>query len=497
MQATVDVITPAAIDKNVKDTAKTTSVMTLSSVGFSLAKNFGSQNTLVSADLSPKNDKPKLNQISYRPRDTTINITYQVGYWLVDGRKWYSILVGDDGLLARLNGKIELIVMRILFDNNGKEHHLYSNFTDYFSFWHYYLQTSARHRCFNEVAIESQCQKLRFDLDMPDATIEEGEILITKLVYVIYNTLLNYNIVIDFNNDIFVFESHDQIYYTISNNVKPKDAKLSYHVIINNYACLDQLHLQFITKIITNDVIASYDIDKRDQVKLWLDDKVSNKNHPLRMYGSIKPKTHRVKQWKSTWCYYTNSVDKVLINTNLVINTLISNDINKIVVDQKDLAVLQASLLSWTKSCKIINIILPKIENDNIDLVNIDESIVDNVKTWLTKLDLDQIFTVAKPKKGFILLKRRKSSRCPLCLRIHDASDAFIAIANNQAFFRCYRGPGAIKICDDTSKWTSTDGADDENDDAEPSNAGVLVRSNVFDIADRLDALENGQGFLG
>ena len=477
-----------------------TKVQTLSAVGFDLGKKSAITDSLSITSNSVVNNSKNDKITKFYPRDHSINISYQSNCWIVDQRKWYLALVGDNGLLDQLDGKIDLIVMRILFDNTGNKKHLYSNFVDYFSFWHYYLHTAAKHRCFNEVAIESQCQKLRFDLDMPGATIEEGEILITKLAYAIYINLVNYNITLDFNTDIILFQSHDIEYNSCDNTDRPTTkngemAKLSYHLIVNNYACLDQLHLQFLTNLIVKNVIDSYDISQQAQVKLWLDDKVSNKNHPLRIYGSIKPGTHRVKQWKPVWHFYSNN-DKIEIKTKLIINNTINNNINnKIIIDQQDLAILQASLLSWTKGCKIINVILPKIENV-FDVIDVNDDINQLAPIWLKQLELDQVYLPTPVKGNRILLLRKTGVKnfCHICQRNHTNQNAYFIITKNEALFKCFQSNDTIKVCNDTSKWVVKANNDEEDD--EPIKPGQLVRSNFFDVADRLSALEHGAGFL-
>lgn len=383
------------------------------------------------------------------------------------GKKWYYRLHGDNGLLMTLRRSPLLIVMRILPVNDTFAH-LYAEFLDYFEFWNYYLKTPPVERCFNEVPVAEVGQKLRFDLDMVNSSLYEAQILITCLTHACHQVLAQYSVDLNLYRDIILFTST-----TIENSdphfIYPK---LSYHLIILNYYCFDAIDARHVGLHIIDTAHQFLPIEYQTRAvrDKWLDRAVFDPNHPLRIYGSTKPNSHRVKQWLPTWIYLSDPPTQITTQ-------LPSYD---------NVNVLRYSLISWVKDCKMLKVEVPQLPE--LPTLDIDERILLQIPKWLEKVDPDQAFKLDQQKGSRIWLTRLKPSYCTVCKGIHESMNPFFEVTANQILFCCGRSKEKIVVEGNAERWLIKD-----EESLFPVSQSVVdppvVRSQFFEVKERLAKL--------
>ena len=390
-------------------------------------------------------------------------------YTLLD-KKWYYHLLSENGLLYALRREPKLIVMRVTM-KNGASQHSFAEFADHYEFWNYYLKMPAYDRCFNEVPIDACGQKMRFDLDMPNSTLMEAQVLISCLIYAIYTIYKNYNIELDLSKDLIFFTSSTNV----NNDQHIVNEKLSYHILVLNYYCFDAADARYLGNQILELTRSTLPIEYYEKSKTWLDPAIFGTNHPLRIYGCVKPLTTRVKQWLKKWTFLYN-------NTNSIVPIEISTQLPA----EDDLTILKLSLISWVKDCKLLKIELPKSDLLKVE-VNVSETILLQIPEWLKLVDPDQAFKLDCQKGNRIWLKRLKPSFCKICKHSHDSMNPYFRVTPYKVTFSCGRSTESIIVADSSAPWLVKN--DNPIDIVDNQVQGEILRSNLFDVDQRLQEL--------
>lgn len=327
---------------------------------------------------------------------------------------WYSDLLSDTGLLSSyVNVSKDLIIAR-QSKKNDKNIYEYRAFRNLAQFWNFYLGEPDYAKTFNEVTLASRIQKLRFDLDLEG--ISDKKIGSKLLNYVIGGTLEYFktlNVNLDLEKDFIIFTSHGS-------------EKLSYHIIIDNYAFKGSKVAKFVAGQIAKDIPKKY--------KKWIDLGVCDANHPLRIYGSHKWGNSRVKIWNQSF-RYTGKIYKTKLEIDETDDEM---DINII----EDYAILRAGLITCTGHCKVLDVETKTYDVSNIEVT---EEHVQEALKLLENLDYGDAFDYYKSSGNFINLIRRRPSEC-YCGGYHESQNPYLLITDSGIYFCCRRSPNGEKL---------------------------------------------------
>lgn len=234
-----------------------------------------------------------------------------------------------------------------------------------------------------EVINLNRPHKIFFDIDIEMERDDKffdniASTLINRIIYVFKS---NFDIDLDTNKDILIFESHG-------------DNKGSFHIIIDHYYSRNLIETKFIINNILSDI----------QYKEFIDDKIYTKTRNMRLYLSTKygsPRTkmlyrdnHRIKYSK----YFDN--DYHTMYRSLIQNTKMCKEI-----------------LTIEKSDKIHEINIKPLVYDKYEL---NENCIKYIKSLLTHFDIRDI------NMNMIILNSKKGYVCELCKRRHDNENPYI-----------------------------------------------------------------------
>ena len=120
-----------------------------------------------------------------------------------DNIRWFNCLYSDDKpclLKSKLITSKNLIVS-LQYKINDNYSYKYTSFEDYIHFWQYYLSLSPSQQTFNEITMENQLQKLRFDLDMKNVTDRKiGDKVIEEIILATNKFFLDLNVKLKLEN---------------------------------------------------------------------------------------------------------------------------------------------------------------------------------------------------------------------------------------------------------------------------------------------------------
>lgn len=194
--------------------------------------------------------------------------------------------------------------------------------------------------------------------------------------------------------------------------------KFSYHIIVKGIYFYNHIA----TKIVADEIIR--DISHANMLKKLYDDSVYSSKRNLRLVGSRKLNSIRVKKFLKT------------IFQNKCFTDLLESD------NSQDLHLLsfRLSLASDTYLCMPINIETPnvpeKVFENNSEGFN--ENDLKDINSYLDE-NYPGVFKREKTDKTFIKLTRMKPHHCNICERVHSNDNAFVFKMNEKNYFGCYR----------------------------------------------------------
>lgn len=336
--------------------------------------------------------------------------------------------------------KNNLIKFRYEYKKNDNVKNIFIYTENFNKFIKIYEKIPDNHKHFYEI-IEEEC---KFFLDL-DAKIDPYTW--NKNISVIKNELnLFFNET--FNKEIKILEYRS---FPL-----PSEPKYSCHLIIQDYKFKAED-----CKIVCNMFLNYLKNKSLNLILDIIDDKVYGKNRMLRIEGSTKVGSNRIKK-----CIYNNiiHIPNEIINTKGLItnleNTILIN-INKKDILSNVLNHKENKIKNFVKSYEITfenkNDKYNYTNDDIIYLKNNIDYIIDIINSWHYEiLNINKninkehyIFDILKIENNRIDLKRIKSFNCPICKRIHEKQNSYIFIKNMKLMFHCRRtGSKPIKVCD-------------------------------------------------
>lgn len=335
------------------------------------------------------------------------------------------------------------IKFRYEYKKNDKIKNIFIYTNNFYEFIKIYENIPNEYKHFYEI-INEEC---KFFLDL-DAKIEEIDpytwkrniSIIKKELILFFNEI--------FNKEIKILE--------YKSFPLPDEPKYSCHLIIQDYKIKSED-----CKIVCNMFLNYLKNKSLNSLSNIIDDKVYGKNRMLRIEGSTKIGSNRIKK-----CIYNNIIDipNEIINTKGLItnleNTILIN-INKENILKNILNHKENKIKDFVKNYEITfenkNDKYNYTNDDIIYLKNNIDYIIDIINSWHYKIininkDInkeDYIFDILKIENNRIDLKRIKSFDCPICKRIHEKQNSYIFIKNMKLMFHCRRTDNKpIKVCD-------------------------------------------------
>lgn len=166
------------------------------------------------------------------------------------------------------------------------------------------------------------------------------------------------------------------------------EVKHSYHVIVDGWYCDDyRVMTAFYDEVVGGSLFAEHI------------DRLYKKTHSLRILGSVKKGTQRVKEA----C--------------------------------QDSTLLQ-SLVTYTVGCRRLEVDVPPPTID--DPVDLSKDVVEQIVFLLSRREKGN-FTVRRVQGSLVYLDRRRPSFCAVCRRVHESENAYVVVDDGLIYFRCHR----------------------------------------------------------
>lgn len=315
---------------------------------------------------------------------------------LFNANWYYTLNHGDYPLLKYLQDVNEKFIVCYSRDDGVR---LFAAYSSYLEFVSSIRSLPLDKWSFFEVILGETNQKLYFDIDIEPGSEVNDEELLDDIERGVENVMREYGVE---DTDIFIFDSNG-------------DGKRSYHVILNGL-CVEN-HEQ-------NKYLASFVRERlRDEHKKYIDTCVYKSVQQLRLYGSSKVGTGRIKRLlrgKELDIKFTNRSREIL-------------QFNYI---------FQSSCVTETKRCSLIPIsIVPRTVNV-MEMKDLDETMVEAITESKIFQDLMGIYNLHRVTENRMELIRKVSAHCMICDRVHDNDNGFIIVnENNVANFHCWRRP--------------------------------------------------------
>ena len=381
---------------------------------------------------------------------------------LLAGQKWYYKLVSndnnrgkrtralmDDYPIAKLVDKlvIALIIKSPKYSRSDEEGklYLYTCFGSYVEFGVYMSKFPVEERCFFEIVIGQSPQKARFDIDIDRSKNREitSEEIINNLIENINEILLKYEIKLDLRRDILIFNSHSL-------------KKLSNHVIINNYYHINNNEAKAFYELVINQM--------DPKLTEFVDHSVYKPTQQFRIVGCKKMGVNPTKMLEEVWIYKGEKVEYEYIETP-------TSSGHKLMLQ------LEASLLSYVRSCVMLPEFIPKEQRRMSNMEMSEETVtLEEAQQALNLYAAYGGITVSDKrfpykfmgiKNNLLLLKRMKPSKCPICMRIHEHENTFLSVIGEErtVYFYCHRAPNkklfvgklqASKFNEISTQWINT-----------------------------------------
>lgn len=313
---------------------------------------------------------------------------------------------------------------------------LFGVFNDYIEVLNYISMFKDEQRSFYEIIFGEFPQKPHFDIDIP-ADTENKENLGISIVETLLNTMSkvlkdDHKIILDPEYDFLIYDS----------NIEDVNAKISYHVVINNYYHNNNLEAK-----------AFYD---------HLMEKMSESQNAFCIKFIDRAVYSNVQQFRLVGCQKTNSGRIKGFNENFIFNgktyehqytTKDSDFLDDIVDDPQDeefktSRILYESLVSNTISCQYLPSYYVEPERFNGDLGEITEY---HIKAAFEMMNISiegsqHDFKFLSVEGNIINLKRLRPSDCPLCDRVHEHENPYILIAYGHVYWYCRRSGNGVKL---------------------------------------------------
>ncbi len=382
---------------------------------------------------------------------------------IIHNKRWYFRLVSsDNNYRARalmddyhMNDLVQHLVICFTPDylpgNNkpfrtkdDKQGRLYAYFDSYVEFYHYIQHFRDTERAFFEIIFGELPQKPHFDIDIDTDKMNEfyphedmitvSEIIKNATITACLQVFQDLSINFDLNQDILLYSSHGP-------------NKRSFHLVINN-KCHDGNKE---AKAFYNAVMVKIGIITQGKYTMFVDHSVYSPRQQFRMIGCQKQGSGRPKIFHQQFIYQNNTYQHVY-------NEDVTDPMIKILTE------LYESLVGFTAGCTFLPSLIPPKAFNGYDLgkmPDISQDIVQYCMSLLQRKMEESTFIIngreitptcpfsfRSVKGHLILLKRERTSYCPICKSIkpHEAEHPFIYIVNGKIYWDCRRAEDKPKL---------------------------------------------------
>jgi hypothetical protein len=346
-----------------------------------------------------------MNRQSPSLRDKPMSKKYHIDK---QGKKWYFKFVEkepnsllQDYSLGELGGKM---IVSLQF-----EYRMFAVFDSHIEFANRLFNFSPEYRCFFEVVVGGFSQKPHFDIDISRKDTPNLDSLDknTILNNVIESIIKSIGVELNLSRDVLVFSSHSP-------------DKISFHVVIDNYChCNNEEAKHLYTKVIKN---------LPEEYSKYVDHSVYSKLQQFRIVGSRKFKTSREKVFVKEWNYFGKEIKYEFIEPS-------ENERHEFNM------LLSASLLANTYCCNLLPTYFegtPKIHKH----IDIGDGQAKEAMSLLLPYDVKNTYEMISVVGSIICLRRLRPSKCPTCMRIHEAENPYLVIVDGSVYFDCRRANG-------------------------------------------------------
>lgn len=323
-------------------------------------------------------------------------------------RCWFHLDPEKGGLLKEY--ALDYVASRLVVQWERAEGRRYMLFEGYLDFLEFQNRLSHDLRCFHEVIFGSLRRKPVIDFDLePSCSISPEtllNILLEKLVEMLPETFVP-------ERDLLVYESVD-------------DTKFGAHIVVDNWCLSDHLDARAFTEKLKAML--------PDFMKGMIDGSVNSSTSHLRMLGCSKFGTKRVKRLRRLF----------KLKGKLIEHKHYEEPRNEKMRANLEMS---ESLITFASYCKPLPLFRDPLDDPN-NINNQDKKIDDEkVEAAIELIHQHPFFKTNEwcysfdgVKKGYIQMKRLRSSWCSICNKIHDTMGFYLSIVGEteRIYFHCW-----------------------------------------------------------
>nr|QBK84783.1 MAG: DNA primase [Pithovirus LCDPAC01] len=321
----------------------------------------------------------------------------------IKGKVWYYYLKKKNG--KGLADHVDIDKAFLLIHSTLKNKRMFTAFRSLRAFVDYQKKFMVKDRNFFET-ITSKSQKVYFDVDIagePDIkaiAVNTIDNLVTSVIEVLAEKKIQIT-----PEDFIIFESNGSY-------------KESYHVILPDYYSDTNKNNRWLYKRIIAKV--------PENLRKYIDSSMYSTLQQLRMLGSQKTGTGRIKRIMNTWKYKGKTV-KFHIPDKLPPSLL-------------EMYLYELSLVTMVDKCSL----LPTFYDEKMEIrpVPLSDLLYEDIVDVVSRVD-QRIFKFRGVSNGYICFDRKMSAVCSICDRVHDAENAYVRVDDGTIKFFCRRARGS------------------------------------------------------
>lgn len=303
---------------------------------------------------------------------------------------------------------------------NGKMNYaIFENPADLFR----YIQSQPnKSRNFHEVILGYTHQKPRFDIDMTQDKLLEGETLDSSIQRVI--DLLLESIIKILEQSNITLDLEKQVILTSSNS----DIKRSYHLVLHELVHVNHLEAgAFYRKVVDESEDPTF-------LRRFLDGGIYSSNHSLRLLHNTKANEYRPKVFEKSFTFrgkiWNHTPRRQTNNPKL-----------------QEFILFYQSLINYPCYCEVMPLYCEDYSSrPPIELP--DGAVARGLKFLAADMEIDVKdlpFEIINVRGCVVDLKRLQPSYCKKCDKVHEHVDPYLIISESEFYFHCRRVDKGIK----------------------------------------------------
>ena len=338
----------------------------------------------------------------------------------INGVKWYKYFVSNPRyvcLLDEVPNAVDRFNVCLCAGKAERVSRWYHSFDSAQAFYKHISGIPKEYWYYHEYIMGDQPQKMAFDIDMKTEGLvnpkHQYEWLLSELVKACINVYReSCGVTITPEANFLVYTSHGS-------------QKQSAHVIIDGYVLSNHIQRQ----ILAQSIIAELSGVVKG-CEEWLDMAIYNKGHQLRLPGSRKNGSSRVKTFQPRWGY----------NGSIITHTP-EYDFNMFPDQEKKRLVAAHEFLhgciTYSAGCDYISV--PEPPDVQHETTYITDAMYATLKPTPTISKLKSQFVFEKRQGDMIRLTRLVPSHCIICDVVHEKDNAYLKILpNGNVLYGCY-----------------------------------------------------------